>query len=257
VPRNARKKSESGIYHIILRGSNRQEIFHDDKDRIKFLETINKYRVKSKLEVYGWCLMGNHVHLLIEEGEEEISVTMKRIGVSYVWYYNFKYKTTGHLFQDRYRSEDVDNDKYLLTVVRYIHQNPIKAGMVRSCIDWKWSSCAGYYGGNCYPPGLLNNNLVLGMISEDKATAFKRFRVFNEMGNDDKCLEDNVISRLTDEEAKEKIQKLKLEYDITEVKALPKNKRDDVIKRIKSIEGLTQRQAARILGVSPNIIFKT
>jgi putative transposase len=148
MPRNARVKSRSGIYHIILRGANRQEIFHDDEDCIKFLDTIEKYKMKSEVGVYAWCLMSNHAHLLIREGNEDISITMKRIGVSFVWYYNWKYRTTGHLFQDRFKSECIETNKYLLTVTRYIHQNPVKAGIVDRPDQWRWSSCLGYYGKN-------------------------------------------------------------------------------------------------------------
>lgn len=89
--------------------------------------------------------MNNHVHLLLREGNEEISTTMKRIGVSFVWHYNLKYGTTGHLFQDRFKSENVETGRYLLTVIRYIHQNPVKAGIVQRPDQWKWSSCIDYY----------------------------------------------------------------------------------------------------------------
>jgi len=90
MPRKARVKSASGIYHVMLRGANRQEIFHDDDDCIKFLDTLKKYKMKTEMEVYAWCLMSNHVHLLLKEGNEDISITMKRIGVSFVAYYNWK-----------------------------------------------------------------------------------------------------------------------------------------------------------------------
>ena len=76
MPRQAREKSESGIYHIILRGANRQEIFHEDEDNIRFLATLEKYTQKSAMKVYGWCLMDNHLHLLLGEGSEELAVTM-------------------------------------------------------------------------------------------------------------------------------------------------------------------------------------
>lgn len=131
MPRTAREKSKSGIYHVIIRGANRQEIFHDDQDCLRFLETLERYKSKTEIKIYGWCLMNNHIHLLIEEGKEELATTMKRIGVSFVWYYNWKYNTTGHLFQDRYRSEKVESNEYLITVNRYIHQNPVKARLVR------------------------------------------------------------------------------------------------------------------------------
>ncbi|MEI2400828.1 transposase, partial [Paenibacillus phytohabitans] len=120
MPRKAREKSKTGVYHLIWRGANRQEIFHDDEDWIRFLDILKKYKLKLNLTIYAWCLMSNHVHLLIKEGDESISATMKRIGVSYAGYYNWKYRTTGHLFQDRFRSENVEDQAYLKTVVRYI-----------------------------------------------------------------------------------------------------------------------------------------
>ena len=76
-------------------------LFHDDNDSKKFLETIEKYKKQVEIKVYGWCLMSNHLHMLLGEGKEELSITMKRIGVSFAWYYNWKYRTTGHLFQDK------------------------------------------------------------------------------------------------------------------------------------------------------------
>ncbi len=88
MPRVAREKSETGIYHVILRGINRQTIFEDEEDAIKFLQILNKYRQRSECKIYAYCLMGNHVHILIREGKEELGMTMKRMGVSYVHWYN-------------------------------------------------------------------------------------------------------------------------------------------------------------------------
>lgn len=256
MPRRAREKSESGIYHIILRGANRQEIFHDDEDCLRFLETLERYKEKSKIQVHGWCLMGNHIHLLLGEGEEELSKTMKRIGVSFVWFYNQKYHTTGHLFQDRFKSEKIDSDEYLMTVIRYIHQNPVKADMVKKPVSWKWSSCPGYYGEKVYPVGLLDSELILGLFSQDQTTAIKKFKEYNETENEDKCLDEDRNIRLTDEQAREEIKKVIEEFDITDIKNLPKVQRNELLLNIKQIEGVTQRQAARILGISPNLIFK-
>jgi len=257
VPRRAREKSDNGIYHIILRGNSRQEIFHDDEDFIRFIETLNRYKTKTNMKVHGWCLMNNHVHLLLEKGEEELSATMKRIGVSFVWFYNRKYETTGHLFQDRFKSEIIDSDKYLLTVIRYIHQNPVKARLVKNPVDWKWSSCPGYYGEKTLYANLLDSDLILGMFAEDRNTAIREFIEFNEAVNDDKCLEDDIKRRLKDEEAIEEIKKVMVGFNLVEIKSLPKEQRDEILSRIKKIEGITQRQAARILGISPNLIFKS
>jgi len=256
MPRRAREKSESGIYHIILRGANRQELFHDDDDSIRFLETMDKYRKQTEIKVYGWCLMGNHIHLLLCEGKEDISVTMKRIGVSYAWYYNSKYATTGHLFQDRFISENVNSDEYLMTVIRYIHQNPVKAGLVNRPIDWALSSCKEYYGMESYPMGLLDKEFILEMFAKDTSIAVKRFKEFNEVENEDKCLEDEIRKRLTDAEVRAEILKLISIDEMTHMKSLPKCKRDSLLHKILQIKDLKQRQAARIIGISPNLIFK-
>jgi REP element-mobilizing transposase RayT len=137
MPRQAREKSSSGIYHIMLRGINRQDIFHDEEDKMRFIETLKNYKSICEYKVYGYCLMSNHIHLLIKEGKETISQAMKRIGASYVYWCNMKYERYGHLFQDRYKSEKVEDDKYLLVVLRYIHQNPIKAGIVEEAAKYK------------------------------------------------------------------------------------------------------------------------
>ena len=258
MPRLPREKSESGIYHIMIRGANRQVIFHDEEDKLRFLQILAKYKTKVEMNIYGWCLMDNHVHLLLCQGKEEISITMKRIGVSFVWYYNQKYKTTGHLFQDRFLSEKIETDEYLLTVLRYIHQNPIKANMVKRVNEWKWSSCLGYYGKPNIPEGLLDSDLVLGMISSNKEPAIEEFKKFNEQIKNDSCLDDqlNVKMRLSDEEAREEIVKKIGNIKLAQIKSFPKAIRNELIREVKGIKGISQRQAARILGISPNLIFK-
>ena len=146
MPRTARKISKTGIYHLVLRGINRQTIFEEDEDAIKFLDTLQRYQKECDFEIYAYCLMGNHIHLLVKEGKEKIGQTMKRIGVSYVYWYNYKYDRSGHLFQGRYKSEVVEDDSYLLVVFRYIHQNHLKAKMVKDIEDYQWSSYHEYMG---------------------------------------------------------------------------------------------------------------
>jgi putative transposase len=258
MPRRARKKSNSGVYHVIVRGANRQEIFHEEEDRIKFLNTLLKYTRKSCMKMYAWCLMGNHVHLLIKEGSECISLVMKRIGVSYANYYNFKYNTNGHLFQDRFKSENVETVNYLLTVTRYIHQNPVKAGIVYHPDEWKWSSCLGYYGEYVYPPNLLDSHYLLNMFSPNRLIAQARFKEFNERTNHDICLEDygDFCRRLSDDEARVEIRKCLGRLEIPQLKSLPSEERNRMLRRVKQIEGVSQQQAARILGVAVHFLYK-
>lgn len=254
MPRIAREKSISGIYHVILRGANRQEIFHDDKDRIRFLETLVRYKSESEIKLHGWCLMNNHIHMLIEEGKEEIAATMKRLGVSFVRYYNWKYNTTGHLFQDRYKSEKVDSDRYFLTVIRYIHRNPVNAGLAQHPSGWKWSSCREYYGEKSYPAGLLNTEAILELFSQDKDIAVEKFKEFCKTENEDTCLEDNQRTRLKDEEVKEEIENILSGVNVAQIKSLPKKQRDEIVKSVKTIKGVSQRQLARVMGISQTLI---
>lgn len=257
MPRKPRLKSRSGIYHVIYRGANRQEIFHDEDDNMQFLATILRYKQSSNLKVFAWCMMNNHVHLLLKEGNEDLSLTLKRISVSFAYYYNAKYRTSGHLFQDRFRSENVESREYFFTVIRYIHQNPVKAGIVQRVDEWNWSSCQGYDGKNIYPVGLLDYDFALELVSNDILTARERFKEFNQRKNSDICLEDEHKVRMTDEDARLAIRGVLGAIEIPQVKSMTKVERDSLLRKVKELDGLSQRQAARILGVSASLINRT
>ena len=138
MARQLRKQSATGIHHVILRGINRQMIFEDAEDYRVFIHYLHQV-VRPKDEqgqslpayatFYAYCLMTNHVHLLIREGAENLSSSVKRIAAAYARYYNNKYQHYGHLFQDRFKSEPVNEADYFFTLLRYIHQNPVAAGL--------------------------------------------------------------------------------------------------------------------------------
>ena len=102
--------SDSCIYHVMLRGINRQDIFEDEEDFLRFLAVLKECKEISGYELYAYCLMANHIHLLIRTGKEPLDLIFKRLGSRFVYWYNLKYRRTGHLFQDRYRSEPVEDD---------------------------------------------------------------------------------------------------------------------------------------------------
>lgn len=249
MARYARKKSESGIFHVMLRGINKQTIFEDDEDRERFLETIERYKTVSKYEIYGYCLMSNHVHLLLKETEEPISAIIKRICSSYVYWYNWKYERCGHLFQERYKSETVENEGYLLTVLRYIHQNPVKAGLSKNIKEYKWSSYNEYAG----KTAIVDTGFVLQIFSVDREKAVSSFIAHSNEQNEDKCLDYDKKNRLTDNDIRKYFEKLGIE-NISELQKLEKNKRNLIIKEIKAIEGVTIRQLSRITGISKSVI---
>ena len=144
MPRSARRKSATDIYHVMLRGINRQIIFQDEEDYRRFLRTLSECKQLSGFELFCYCLMPNHIHLLLRVKNEPIDKILRRIGSRDVYWYNQKYERVGHLFQDRYKSEPVEDDTYFLTVLRYIIQNPVKAGLVASSEAYPWSSSAAY-----------------------------------------------------------------------------------------------------------------
>ena len=174
MPRQERKKSGTGIYHVMLRGINRQDVFEDEEDYLQMivcLQGIAERRDEDGVPVeplcilYAYCLMSNHLHLLVREQTEDISSVMKRLGIAYAYYFNKKYQRSGHLFQDRFRSEPVNTMEYFVTLLRYIHQNPVKAKIVPSPRDYLWSSFHEYSGTSTSLPRLCRTSSVTSRMN--------------------------------------------------------------------------------------------
>lgn len=247
MPRTARLKSASGIYHVMLRGINQQRIFEEHEDYQKFLETIEKYKEISGYKVFAYCLMSNHLHILLKVEKEELDTIMKRIAGSYAYWYNWKYYRRGHLFQDRFKSEPVENDSYFLTVLRYIHQNPIKAAIESTIDKYKYSSYNEYINKE---NNLVDTKLLYSMISKEE------FIRFNNEENEDTCLElEDISFRMSDKDAFEIIKKISGCENTMEFQLLEQNKRDKYIKKLKQ-RGLSIRQISRLTGVSKGIVEK-
>ncbi len=245
MPRRAREKSSTGIYHVMLRGINGQTIFVDNEDHEKMILTLENYKEVCGFELYAYCLMSNHIHLLIKEGSEDLGFVFRRIGASYVHWYNRKYRRTGHLFQDRYKSEAVEDDKYLLTVLRYIHQNPIKAGIVKDIGKYAWSSYNEYTNSN----RLCNTRLVLSYFANEEKKALQLFKSFNQETNKDNCLDYGEMLSPSDVEAAAIIAEVAGIEKIIEIQNFDKSKRDNIIKELKN-RGISIRQIERLTGVS-------
>ncbi len=129
------------IYHVINRGNNRQAIFLEEEDYEKYLGIIYRYKKKYGFKLYSYCLMNNHIHLLIQvNNKATISKIMQCITVAHTRHYHFKYETGGHVWQGRFSSPIVSDDVYMLRVMQYIEQNPLRAKIVREIGAYKWSS---------------------------------------------------------------------------------------------------------------------
>lgn len=252
MARQRREKSESGIYHIIWRGINRQIIFKDEEDLENFKQTLLRYKRTSGFSIFAYCLMSNHIHLLIKTGREPIEQIMRRIGSSYVKSYNNKYDRVGHLFQDRYKSEPVDDEKYLLTVTRYIHQNPMKAKICNDLSSYRWSSYLDYTNGG----GITDTNFILGIFDGNRKKALENFILFSEQFNNDSCLETDEDKRRISDELLKKVfeEKFKIKPDI--LRKQPQDKIKAILKESLNIEGVSTRQLSKVTGISKNIIWK-
>lgn len=146
MPRVRREKCPNSIYHVIVRGNNKEDIFRDYMDREVYLNRLKRYKEKFQVEVYAYCMMTNHVHLLIYDNGQDISKFMQGLSLSYAIYFNKKYNRCGHLFQGRFTSAMVRSDDYFLHVSKYIHLNPVKANIVNEAVQYNWSSFKIYMG---------------------------------------------------------------------------------------------------------------
>lgn len=249
LPREARKISRSGVYHLMLRGINQQTIFEEDEDKLKFLETLKKYKKITGFELYGYCLMDNHVHLLIKEGEEAIANVIKRVSSSYVYWYNMKYQRVGHLFQERFKSENVEDDRYFFTALRYIHQNPLKAGLAKDIFTSMWTSMNEYM----RKGELVDIDRALNQISSDRKAALKWFIHYMQESNKDQCLEYKVRFRLSDNQVRIYLHEMGISNNSL-LQRMDRENRDAVLLQIKKLEGVTIRQISRITGISKSVI---
>ncbi len=142
-----RNFANGNYYHIITRGNNQQKVFFNDSDRKRFLLKLEEYSEKYNVTILCFVLMPNHVHLLLRQNTDvPISKFMQALNTSCTMYFNLKYKRSGHLFQGRFHSILVDKDEYLIQLSRYIHLNPVKAGLGKTVGNYTWSSYLDYVG---------------------------------------------------------------------------------------------------------------
>lgn len=247
MPRKARLVSRSGIYHILLRGINRQVIFEDDEDFGVFLGVLAKYKMEFSCQIYAYCLMENHIHLLMKIPSNDLQHFMRKVGTKYVYWYNWKYDRVGGLFQDRYKSEPVENEAYFRTVFRYIHQNPVKAGICKTAATYQQSSCKDYINPN--PNQITDTSFTISMLGDDL------FHESHNICNEDKCLELKVLKRINDDEAKWIIRNVCGCCNASEFQALQVSTRNQYLKELKS-NGLSIKQIERLTGINRGLVQK-
>lgn len=138
MPRMARLVIDNACYHIITRGNEKKVVFKDGGDFEEYMKLVLRYKDRYSCRVYGWCLMDNHVHMVVES--KSLSKFMHGLNLSYAKYFRYKYKGAGHLWQDRYKSFAIQKDEYLINCISYIEYNSVRANMVLRPEDYPWSS---------------------------------------------------------------------------------------------------------------------
>ncbi|MBQ8924244.1 MAG: transposase [Lachnospiraceae bacterium] len=240
MPRQARKKSCTDIYHVMLRGVNRQTIFYDAEDRKEFLKRLLKYKKELGFDLYAYCLMDNHIHLLLRSYEFGLDTLFRSLGASYVHWYNKKYDRVGNLFQDRYKSETVEDELYLMTVLRYILRNPVSAGMCSCPGEYEYSSIREYV--EC-DEWITDIGFILGFVKIDDLIEYIN------TDNNDKCIDDNVVKRLPDAEIAKIIYK---KYKLDDLNS-EKSVRDAAVADMLG-QGVTIHQLSRVTGIPRSTI---
>lgn len=257
MSRRPRENSATGIYHVMLRGINHQNIFYDQYDYKDFLTMLLKQARPENQQhqplpphciVYAYCLMPNHVHLLVREKDSLASV-MKSIGVAYAWHYNNKYQHMGPVFQDRFRSEPVNDEAYFFTLMRYIHQNPMKAGLTKDVPSYDWSSWHEYERVT-KEPSLCDTGAVVKQIPLDELRAL----VFEPLPATAAVLDIDTVGRKKNDD--DIIEFLREEFGILHVQSIITMDRAiqrDVIRKARTF-GASIRQLERLTGISFSII---
>lgn len=262
MPRRSRFHSLIGVYHIMMRGNEKKNIFIDNEDKNKFLHILFDKKIVSGYRLYAYCLMNNHIHLVLRECNEALSICMKRINVSYAYYFNKKYSRIGHLFQDRFKSECIDNEQYLLSATNYIHNNPVKAKIVDNPGDYPWSSYNSYI--NITDNSLLiDRDEILSLFSSNSKLAVRDFVLFSQKSSDDHFIDypvddakkDLIINSLS--AAKNYIERYLDNHGISLDKIKDKaniSLRNNLIAYIKSNSNLSIREIGSLLNLDRNMV---
>lgn len=175
MARKPRVEFPGALYHVMARGNNKQIIFCSEKDYLYYLKRLHIAKKRYDFYLYGFCLMPNHLHLLIQTKEVALSRIMRTVQTSYAQYFNRTNKRKGHVFDSRYKPILCDADRYLLELMRYIHLNPVRAGITRMPQQYQWSSYQTYMGSS---NSIVDKDLILGMFGKTKAEAKRRLHRF-------------------------------------------------------------------------------
>ncbi len=255
LPRTVREKSVSNVYHIIFRGNDKQDIFYDDQDRLYFLEKIIETKEKFNYEVYAYCLMDNHIHLIIKVKDNILSKAMQSLEVRYVAYFNKRIQRCGHLFENRFYSKRIEFLSYFLNVCRYVHRNPEKANMEKTD-NYKWSSFNSYISQINNYKAIVNTKVLLHYF-DNNIEKLKKFTLeYDDKDDLYQLAEFELISKLSEDEICDIIKKKFNLKNASDISLLGENEKSQALKELKNIVGTSQAQISRVTRLTKYYINK-
>lgn len=252
MARQARQYSSTGFYHVVFRGVNRCHIFEESDDYNKMIDLLTRVIEELNMEIHAYCLMSNHAHLLIhEQSTADIVTAMRKVLGPYANWFNAKYDRCGALIANRYKSKCVEDDSYLLSLVRYIHLNPVEAGLVSFPHQYHWSSYSSYLSNES---SMTTIGFVLSLFPNDKEGGLEGFMQFHNLDQlEDHSMQDKV--RRTPKELLDAIVAMTGDAGTHCLPGLPKLERDAILSSLRD-QGFSIRQIERATGISRGIIAK-
>lgn len=241
--RKPRQYSKSGLYHVVIRGVNKQNIFFEDDDRKLFISLLKKYSKKTGIKVHAYCLMDNHAHLELEDENHSLSLLMQCLCSVYARLFNKKYDRIGHLFQERFASEIIEDESRFITIFRYIIQNPQKAN-ISPADSYKWSSYKSYM----HKKTFVYKDFLIEIFG-----SLKNLYNFLQQETNDQCLE---IELRPSERASNYIDKIKSLLKTTNPIIKPDLPLDIIQNKVKILKnaGFSVRTIVRTTGISKYIV---
>ena len=223
-------------------------------ENYEFMKELSKTKEKYEYKIYTYCLMPNHIHLVIYDEKDNLSIAIQSLAVSYSSYWNKKYERVGHLFQDRFRSKNVETGSYLKTLCRYIHQNPSKSG-ISKMEEYLWSSYREYAKNS---NEIVDKKQIFMLFGKNKKEAIEnliQFHKVNEKANGIKeMIEYEMTGRISDEQAKKYIEEILKIKNIQEIIQYDKVVRNEHLRKLKNVQGISKAQIARVIGISEKIV---
>lgn len=252
MSRQARRLSRTGLYHIIFRGISRQNIFEEEKDYEKLKEILMQVKKEMCFEIYAYCFMTNHVHLFIKERNMgEISKIMTKILSHFATWFNIKYDRSGALFSNRYKSEPIEDERYYISLIRYIHQNPVKAGIVNKIENYPYSSYHSYL----KEDNFVDTYMLSDMLNENKEKAKKLFIELNEI-QESENFEISESQRKSPEYIRRIIMSENNGKEPETIIGLDKDTRNSMIKKLVLEKGISKSALERATGISRGTIVR-